>query len=188
MKHSASRTLFDLWDAARGIAAAPSRTELDVERLRPVLADSFVLTCEADGRANIRFAGTRLCALFGRDIKGADLRMLWNGEDRASFEDFLAAMHEDALGVVAGALSLQEPTEHLEILMLPLRQQVGMPMSAVGVITRRASSHGPVQTPLRLTSWRTVGAHVDHALRRKQRMVRRIEAARGFFVYEGFAG
>jgi hypothetical protein len=80
MKHSATKVLFEYWDELRGERSSPERSEIDPGSIRHVLADTFI--CEVDEAANhpIRLAGTRVCALFGREVKGHGLTALWGSE------------------------------------------------------------------------------------------------------------
>ncbi|MEJ1934798.1 PAS domain-containing protein, partial [Nostoc sp. NIES-2111] len=70
MKHPASRTLFSYWDTLRGERTAPERSELDPGAIRNILADTFILEVDAGQTFPFRLAGTRVCALYGRDLKG----------------------------------------------------------------------------------------------------------------------
>src|SRR4051794_37663355 len=69
MKHAASRMLYAYWDGARGERAAPERSEIEPGAIRHILADTFI-QIGAHGAAEFRLAGTRLCAPFGRELRG----------------------------------------------------------------------------------------------------------------------
>ena len=77
MKHAATRMLFSYWDALRGERAAPDRGEIEPGEIRHILADTFILENE-DGPARFRLAGTRLCALFGCELKNAPFSAIWD--------------------------------------------------------------------------------------------------------------
>ena len=69
MKHPATREFFAYWDGKRGDARAPDRSDIEPAALRELLGDIFVLSCEQEAGFPFRVAGTRVCALLGRDLK-----------------------------------------------------------------------------------------------------------------------
>ena len=77
MKHPSNRDLFGYWNERRGARLAPERADIEPSAIRQILGDTFVL--EVDSRAShpFRIAGTRLCALFGRELKGESFVRLW---------------------------------------------------------------------------------------------------------------
>jgi hypothetical protein len=123
MKHATSRMLFSYWDALRGQRAAPERGDIDPGEIRHILADSFILEIEPRGTASVRLAGTRLCALFGRELRGTPLHELWPEEARDEVSHFIEIVTDDTAGLVAGLVGVtpQEATVELEMLLLPLR-------------------------------------------------------------------
>ena len=123
MKHTTSRMLFSYWDALRGQRAAPERRDIDPGEIRHILADSFILEIEDRGAACIRLAGTRLCALFGRELKGSPLHELWPQAGRDEIRHFIEIVSDETAGVVAGLVGVtpEGPTLELEMLLLPLR-------------------------------------------------------------------
>lgn len=77
MRHKNSLTLFDYWNEKRADRPAPSRTDIEPADIRTLLPGIFI--CELGDRSELgfRLAGTALCALFGRELKGTDLGALW---------------------------------------------------------------------------------------------------------------
>ena len=63
MKHSSSREFFAYWDAKRGDARAPDRSEIEPGAVRELLGDIFVLAYDNEAGYPFRVAGTRLSAL-----------------------------------------------------------------------------------------------------------------------------
>jgi hypothetical protein len=123
MKHATSRMLFSYWDALRGQRAAPERGDIDPGEIRHILADSFILEIEPQGAAAIRLAGTRLCALFGRELKGSPLHELWPESARDEVRHFIEIVTDETAGLVAGLVGStpEGATVELEMLLLPLR-------------------------------------------------------------------
>jgi hypothetical protein len=70
MKHPANRELYGYWNERRGDRLAPERADIEPSAIRQVLGDTFVLAADGIAHHPFRLAGTRLCALFGRELKG----------------------------------------------------------------------------------------------------------------------
>lgn len=123
MKHQSSRDLFAYWDERRGARVAPERSDIDPAAIRHVLGDTFVLEGDGLNRYRFRLAGTRLCALFARELKGEDFVALWRDSDRDDIRDLLAAVINEKNGVVASASCTPQDdrqlTLPLELLLLP---------------------------------------------------------------------
>src|SRR5438105_2768758 len=103
MKHPSSQQLFAYWDEVRGGDAAPTRAAFEPGPIRHLLGDSFVLTYDHASGFPFRIAGTRICALLGRDIKGESFSSLWQGEGRKEIDDLIGITVEETVGTVAGA-------------------------------------------------------------------------------------
>src|ERR1700753_3059778 len=121
MKHPASREFFSYWDGKRGGARAPDRRDLDHHSGRELPADTFVLSCEAEAGYPFRVAGTRVCALFGRDVKDQRFVDLFTAASRPEIEEIIAVVADEKLPAIAGltATSPRGTTSHLELLLLP---------------------------------------------------------------------
>ena len=180
--------MFSYWDALRGERAAPERGEIDPGAIRNILADTFILELEADRSAQIRLAGTRLCALFGGELKGRAFGTLWGDRYAPDVRRYLDVIREDTAGLVLG---LEGTTGsgmvlELEMLLLPLRHR-GKPHARI------LGSMAPVSIPSwigleALTSVRTVSSRVLSPFDRKRLPVAARpdpEPARRFVVYQG---
>jgi hypothetical protein len=187
MKHAASRELYAYWHEKRGTRAAPERTEIEPGAIRGVLADAFVLTLDRKAGHPVRLAGTRLCALFGREIKGESFLDLWDSTNRPTLEGLLSILSDECIGTVAGATAHSAGGEalELELLLLPLSIRRPIFARAIGVLAPLkippwlgASALGPIMIGGR----RHVGAAID------KRLLPRFTAPRsrrGFLVYDG---
>ena len=74
MKHPFNQQLFSYWTERRGARDAPEHDDIDPGAIRGILGDSFELAYEAETGCSFRVAGTRLCALFGRELQGNPVR------------------------------------------------------------------------------------------------------------------
>src|ERR1700755_1459796 len=104
MKHASTRTLFDYWNERRGWRPAPARSDIDPGDIRPVLSDTFMVAADFIDGIRFRLAGTRVCALFAREIKGEPFNSLWSEASREPLENLLAVVLSENIGVVAGGL------------------------------------------------------------------------------------
>jgi hypothetical protein len=122
MKHSSVRELFDYWNERRGRRQAPERGDIEPGDIRSVLADTFILAFDAPASHPFRIAGTRVCALFGRELKGEAFVDLWSAESRSLVRDLLTVVAHETIGVVAGARAANAEGVALEfeLLTLPL--------------------------------------------------------------------
>src|SRR5207237_6431582 len=103
MKHPSTQQFFAYWDEVRASEAAPARSAFEPGPVRHLLGDSFVLAYEHANGFPFRVAGTRLCALLGRDIKGESFNALWQAASRKDIEDLIGIVVEETIGAVAGA-------------------------------------------------------------------------------------
>jgi hypothetical protein len=125
MKQATTRMLFSYWDALRGARAAPERGEIEPGAIRHVLPDTFILELDRDRRAAIRLAGTRLCALFGGELRDRSFASLWPNANSAEVRRCLDIVVDDTAGVVVGLVGTtpREARVDLEMVLLPLRHR-----------------------------------------------------------------
>ena len=184
MKHPANRAFFAYWDDRRGAAAAPDRSEIEPDAVRELLGDIFVLSCDPAADYPFRVAGTRVCALLGRDLKGHGFAALFSPASRREIEDILGIVAEETLAIVSGvtaAASGGSPAQ-LELLLLPFNPRAHTPLSMTGLLAPFDDSGPGTLGDFNLTSWRTIG---QPPRRFGPRALRKWSVARGFTVYEG---
>jgi hypothetical protein len=190
MKHPSTRELYEYWDKQRAGAPAPDRNALEPGPIRHLIGDTFVIGCDNPSRFPLRFAGTRICALVGRDVKGQDFLGLFARASRRQIEDFVSIATEESLATVAGVTAFTDKLSpvYLELLLLPFAASVLAPQSVTGALVPLSVATELEHSSLHdfsLTTWRHAG-HQPQSLR--QRAVRRLALARGFMAYEGFRG
>ncbi|MCG7505155.1 PAS domain-containing protein [Mesorhizobium retamae] len=82
MNLNGSIALFQYWNRLRNGRPAPRRTEIEPADIKTLLADTFILEKDTRGEAVFRLAGTRLCATYGRELKGFSFPSLWREKDQ----------------------------------------------------------------------------------------------------------
>ncbi len=122
MKHPSNRLIHDYWARQRGNRPAPDRSEIDPTAIRPALSDTFILSFNAQERHQFRLAGTRLCALFGGELKNRSFIDLWEAPRQRVLFDLTRIVASESVGLVIGAVGWtgSELSVDLEILLLPL--------------------------------------------------------------------
>ena len=182
MKHPSSREFFAYWDAKRGDARAPDRSEIEPGAVRELLGDIFVLSYDHDAGYPFRVAGTRVCALLGRDLKDISFSALFTAESRREIEDVITYVSEEMLPAIAGitATSQSGAVAHLELLLLPFNNRAHAPISLTGMLAPFGRDLGTLRD-FRLTSWR----YLHRPEKLVPRALRKLAIARGFMVYEG---
>ena len=136
MKHASTRELYDYWTSRRGTRAAPERNEIEPGAIRRVLADTFMLNFDPRGGHPFRIAGTRVCAAFGRELKGAAFTEIWDADSRQLVRDILAVVATESVGVVAAASGQSRAGAPLglELLALPLAHRGGASTRILGAL------------------------------------------------------
>lgn len=136
MKHPGSIDLFHYWNRLRKNRRAPKRTEIEPVDIKTLLADTFILESDLRGEPVFRLAGTRLCATFGRELKGFSFPSLWRQKDRRLIARLVhGVFHSKSVvvlnfdGQTANGRSLR-----FEMLLLPLDGGTENPR-AMGVIS-----------------------------------------------------
>ena len=166
MKHKASRDLYAYWNSLRGNRPAPERNEIEPGAIRGALGDTIMLARERNQEATFRLAGTRVCALFCRELKNTAFQPLFHDNSRAELNELVDMATEESVGFIAGltAQIADHPDVPLELLMLPLLQLGVTDSRMIGVLAPAVPpvwlGVHPVQS-LTLNSWRYVSPQLD---------------------------
>jgi hypothetical protein len=136
MKHPSVRELYHYWNAQRGPRTAPERSDIEPGAIRRALADTFILSYDATSGHSFRIAGTRLCAAFGRELRGAAFVNLWDQESARTINDLVGAVTRECVGAVAGARGCNADGEVLdfELVLLPLRHETATDARVLGAL------------------------------------------------------
>ncbi|MEJ1161116.1 PAS domain-containing protein [Prosthecomicrobium sp. N25] len=124
MKQKNTRDLYDYWQRLRGDRPAPERSDIEPADIRSLLGDTFILEVVSRDDYRYRLAGTRVCAAYGREMKGKEFLSFWKGKDRDAIATLLAAVVEDSAAAVIGVEATSSHGRDLpfECLLLPVRQ------------------------------------------------------------------
>lgn len=122
MRREASVTLFQYWNRLRDGRAAPKRTEIEPADIKALLGDTFILESDSRGEAVFRLAGTRLCAIYGRELKGFAFSSLWRDKDARVVARLVRSVFQDksVLVMTYEGISKGQRSLPLELLLLPL--------------------------------------------------------------------
>ena len=193
MRHPSTKTVFDYWNAQRGTRAAPERADIDPIAIRHALGDTFMLAADFVDELRFRLAGTRVCALFCREIKGETFAGLWNETSRDLIQELLGIVTSEQVGAVAGlrGRAADGDTVDLELLLLPLAHSGHARIRALGVLVPPQPPYWLGEKPvaeLELTTLRHIGQEVPReqdAPEFGRRVPKGGRLRHGFVVYSG---
>jgi hypothetical protein len=122
MRLNGSIALFQYWNRLRDGRPAPRRTEIEPAAIKTLLADTFILEKDTRGEAVFRLAGTRLCAAYGRELKGFSFSSLWRDRDQWLVSRLVQGVFEQKSVVLIAfeGLSRSQRSVQFEVLVLPL--------------------------------------------------------------------
>ena len=165
MRHEGTKTLFQYWDRLRDGRKAPRRTDIEPADIKQHLADTYITETDARGEAIFRLAGTRLCAVFGRELKGFAFASLWDLRDQRVVARMMhGSLHQGAVAVmdILGTSGNGRQVS-LEMIALPLQGGADGPR-ALGSIVAMEKPYWLGADPiasLRLESLRSVDPDVE---------------------------
>jgi len=169
MKHPSNRELFKYWNELRGTRLAPDRSEIEPGAIRKVLGDTFVIEADGVGNLPFRIAGTRVCALFARELKGESFVKLWQASGQTSIRDLVTTVMEEKTGVVAQATGAATDRSvlavNLEMLLLPLAYGSRSDARVLGALAPMSALYwlgAKAIGPLSFGPFRHIGPAVDH--------------------------
>jgi hypothetical protein len=147
---SSLQTLYTYWNEVRAGRIAPQRLEIEPSRIAAILSQTFMLEVLRPDTYPYRLAGSRLCEMFGSELRGKNFLDDWSHEDRRMFETHLAAIIEQ--GAVAhltleGIVDARHRAE-FEANLLPLLHG-GKITRIIGAVSVTSPPHWLGSEPLR---------------------------------------
>ena len=144
------QTLYSYWNEVRAGRLAPQRLEIEPSRIAGILAETFMLERIDAGTYQFRLAGTRLCELFGSELRGKNFLDGWSDEDRRVLEWHLTTISEQgaaALLTVEGIVDARHRVR-LDANLLPLLH-AGKITRIIGAMSVASAPHWLGSEPLR---------------------------------------
>lgn len=142
MRQKTSTEIFTYWEQIRGNADAPMRNLIQPSAISHILPELFILENTADDNPRFRLAGTAICNLMGREIRGETFAALWAGSQQ-----------EDPVRIAAGVMTHVVPalinatgycisgrSMAFEMVLMPLRSSGDTCDRLLGCLAPAASS------------------------------------------------
>ena len=188
MKHASSALVLDYWNDRRRHRAAPERGDIDPGEIRQALGDTFMLAADFVDELRFRLAGTRVCALFGREIKGESFTAMFNEDSRRQIDELIAVVNNEAVGAIAGLLATTADGAEtdVEMLLLPRAHTGQARIRAIGVLAPLSPPYWLGEKPVVDMSLRTL-RHLGDDSGDAPRVVSGLgsRVRHGFVVYRG---
>ncbi|TPM41737.1 PAS domain-containing protein [Mesorhizobium sp. B2-3-4] len=136
MNQNGSITLFQYWNRLRDGRPAPKRSEVEPADIKSLLADTFILEKDTRGQPVFRLAGTRLCAYYGRELKGFSFPSLWREKDQRLVSRLIHGVFDQksVVLIIFEGFSRNGRSNRFELLALPLDGGIENPR-CLGVIS-----------------------------------------------------
>lgn len=137
MKQDGSIALFQYWNGLRAGRPAPAHSEIEPAAIKSVLADTFILERRPRGNAAFRLAGTRVCAIYGRELRGISFAALWDAEARPQVDRIVEGVFGTGDVIVASfeGTTYGRKSTPFEIIVLPLSGASGQSPRCIGLVT-----------------------------------------------------
>jgi len=143
MKQRTVQTLYAYWNELRAGRIAPRRLEIEPSRISSILAETFMLERTDAVTYRYRLAGTRLCEIFGAELRGTNLLDGWSKTDCANVMQSLASTCKHGavtlLDLEAGADSMRRV--RIEAILLPLMHADNTIGRVIGAMAVTSSPH-----------------------------------------------
>jgi hypothetical protein len=143
MKQRTLQILYTYWNGLRAGRIAPPRLEIDPSRIGAILPEIFLLERVDTATYWYRLAGTRLCEMFGSELRGTNMLDGWAAADRTLLAQDLALVCEQGAVVhlvVEGSADSTRRVQ-LETILLPLMHSDNAIGRVIGAMSAVASPH-----------------------------------------------
>lgn len=142
MKQKTTQLLYAYWNELRAGRLAPNRLEIEPSRIGSILAETFMLERESATVYRYRLAGTRICEVFGSELRGANLLEGWSAPDRAALAgDLAATCAQGAVTLLTLEAGEGQRRLQIEAILLPLFQPEGTVGRVLGAMSPLTSPH-----------------------------------------------
>jgi hypothetical protein len=143
MRHRTNTALFNYWDTVRAGRLAPQRFEIEPSRISALLPYTFILEKLDAETFRFRLAGTRMCDIVGRELRGTTVLDGWTAMDRLPLLRQFSVMTGQGAAVIlyAKLSTLGNDSVECEMLLLPL-------LHTGGAVDRVLGSFAPLDSPV----------------------------------------
>ena len=165
LRHRSSKQLYEYWNILRSGRVAPERSEIEPSDIREILGDTFILEVSAQMRAiSFRLAGTRLCAAYGRELKGFGYLGLWAEEDNFEIAKGVSRVYADFEPTLISYTAQTASGKFIEYetILLPLMPAADGDSRILGLAAPKSMPYWVGAEPLavnHLRTLRTVSGH-----------------------------
>ncbi len=150
MRSKTTADIYNYWDTLRGHRDVPGRIQIEPADIRHILPDLFILEHKAGSGIRFRLAGTHICALFARELRGSAFDALWLAEQTSRMTRIAAEVMTRKTPVILSATALAGSQERLpmETILLPLRSPDGTVDRVIGSLAPLSRPHWLNTTPI----------------------------------------
>ncbi|GAC1041075.1 hypothetical protein thsrh120_10790 [Rhizobium sp. No.120] len=123
MRHKTSRDVFTYWERIRGNADAPLRNLIQPSAIGHILPELFILENSVDDNPRFRLAGTAICNLMGRELRGENFAALWAGSQQDDPVRIAAGVMKHVVPALVHATGycISGRSMPFEMILLPVR-------------------------------------------------------------------
>lgn len=123
MKSLSAQRLYNYWQKLRGERPAPERRDIEPAAIKDLLSDVFILEHQSGAEFSYRLAGSSLCNVYCRELKGRSFREFWPEDDLEALDTMITAIRTDAAAAIIGyeGKNARGQSVPFEMLLLPLR-------------------------------------------------------------------
>lgn len=123
MRTETNDILFAYWNDVRAGRIAPRRFEIEPSQIAGILPETFILEFDAPSGYYFRLAGTKICEMLGKELRGLHFADDWRENDRFVLQRNLTSVRKlgAAACILMEAVSPKAEIVRFELLVLPLR-------------------------------------------------------------------
>ena len=150
IRHQNARSLYAYWRSLRKNGRPPARRDINPRAMSPFLSTVFMLERSELERVIFRLAGTSVCALFGRELRDADISDLWDESHRPHVKNLTESVFASAdAGVIASLARTESGAEiDLEWLFLPIFAPSGDLDRLIGCVNATSAYSGRARSTI----------------------------------------
>lgn len=136
MRHKHSEMMLSYWAGLRGARGqAPRREDVSPRAFKRALPDVFLIERMDRHTFAFRLAGTRVCAIYGRELRDHNFISLWPAHDQNAVKAVMERALKTATPAVFTAVveTLDRRQAEVEILLMPLADDNGQVTRLLGL-------------------------------------------------------